>query len=435
MAKRTFSLPDLDPSTLPGPDNILRASLENGITLLVRENFASPSVVLSGYLPVGSLADTEATAGLAYLTAGALTRGTRTRPFSEIFEALESIGANLSFSAGAHTISFQGKSLSEDLGLVLGILGDTLAAPAFPKTEVERLKAQHLTSLAIREQDTGAQAELVFDSLVYARHPYRIPTDGTLESVKGLQAADLRRFHRRYFSPQGMVLSVVGGIESKKVVDLVTAALGGWTTSANSELPALPLLKPLKSTRRKAIRLAGKQQSDIIIGAAGPRRQDENFLPAVLGNNVLGRFGMMGRIGESVRVSAGLAYYAYSLVAGGLGPGPWQVIAGVNPQNEERAIELIFREIQRFVEAGVSRTELLENQANFIGRLPMQLESNEGVAGALTHIERYELGLDYYQRYPELIASIKRDQVREAARRFLNPERLAIAIAGPKETA
>jgi zinc protease len=435
MAKRTFSLPHLDPSTLPGPDNILRASLENGITLLVRENFASPSVVLSGYLPVGSLADTEATAGLAYLTAAALTRGTRTRPFSEIFEALESIGANLSFSAGAHTISFQGKSLSEDLGLVLEILADTLAAPAFPKTEVERLKAQHLTSLAIREQDTGAQAELVFDSLVYARHPYRIPTDGTLESVKGLQAADLRLFHRRNFSPQGMVLSVVGGIESKKVVDLVTAALGGWTTSANSELPALPLLKPLKSTRRKAIRLAGKQQSDIIIGAAGPRRQDENFLPAVLGNNVLGRFGMMGRIGESVRVSAGLAYYAYSLVAGGLGPGPWQVIAGVNPQNEERAIELIFREIQRFVEAGVSRTELLENQANFIGRLPMQLESNEGVAGALTHIELYELGLDYYQRYPELIASITRDQVQEAAQRFLNPGRLAIAIAGPKETA
>ena len=200
-------------------------------------------------------------------------------------------------------------------------------------------------------------------------------------------------------------------------------------------MPALPPLRPLKAIRRKVIRLAGKQQSDIIIGAAGPHRQDEYFLPAVLGNNVLGRFGMMGRIGESVRVSAGLAYYAYSLVTGGLGPGPWQVIAGVNPQNEEKAIELIFGEIRRFVEAGVSRTELLENQANFIGRLPMQLESNEGVAGALTHIERYQLGLDYYQRYPELMASITREQVREAAERFLNPERLAVAIAGPKETA
>lgn len=435
MADQDFSLPRLDLSALPGPETVQRVSLENGITILVRENFASPSVVLSGYLPVGSLADTESTAGLAYLTALALTRGTRTRRFTEIFEALESIGANLSFSAGAHTTSFQGKSLSEDLSLVLEILADTLAAPSFPKSEVDRLKAQHLTALKIREQDTGAQAELAFDSLVYAGHPYRLPTDGTLESVSALQAADMRRFHRRYFSPQGMVISVVGGIEAARAVDLVSAALRTWKTTGSPDLPELPGLKRLKSARRKIIRLAGKQQSDIILGAAGPRRQDDDFLPAALGNNILGRFGMMGRIGESVRVSAGLAYYAYSLVSGGIGPGPWQVIAGVNPRDEERAIELILREIGRFVETRVSKAELLENQANLIGRLPLQLESNEGVAGALAHIERYNLGMDYYQHYPEIITHITREQILETAERYLNPAHLAIAIAGPKEQA
>lgn len=435
MANQKFSLPRLDLSALPGPETIQRGSLENGITILVRENFASPSVVLSGYLPVGSLADTEPTAGLAYLTAIALTRGTRTRTFMEIFEALESIGASLAFSAGSHTISFHGKSLSEDLPLVLEILGDTLANPSFPKSEVERLKAQHLTSLTIREQDTGAQAELAFDSLVYAGHPYQLPTDGTLESVAGLKSTDMRRFHRHYFSPKGMVISVVGGIEAAKAVDLVSGSLGDWVTSGTLELPPLPSLKRLKSVRRKVIRLAGKQQSDIILGAAGPRRQDEDFLAAALGNNILGRFGTMGRIGESVRESAGLAYYAYSLVAGGLGPGPWQVIAGVNPRDEERAIELILKEIGRFVESRVSKAELLENQANLIGRLPMQLESNEGVAGALTHIERYNLGMDYYQRYPEIISSITREQIRGTAERYLNPARLAIAIAGPEDPA
>ena len=435
MANRKFSLPRLDLSALPGPETIQRVSLENGITILVRENFASPSVVLSGYLPVGSLADTEPTAGLAYLTAIALTRGTRTRKFTEIFESLESIGASLSFSAGSHTTSFHGKSLSEDLPLVLEILGDTLANPSFPKSEVERLKAQHLTSLTMREQDTGAQAELAFDSLVYAGHPYRLPTDGTLESVAALQAADMRRFHRHYFSPNGMVLSVVGGIEAAKAVDLVSGSLGAWKTIRSSELPALPTLKRRKSVRRKVIRLVGKQQSDIILGAAGPRRQDDDFLPATLGNNILGRFGMMGRIGESVRVSAGLAYYAYSLVAGGLGPGPWQVVAGVNPRDEEKAIALILHEIGRFVDTKVSKAELLENQANFIGRLPMQLESNEGVAGALTHIERYNLGIDYYQRYSEIISSITREQILETAKRYLNPAQLAIAIAGPEDPA
>jgi zinc protease len=81
----------------------------------------------------------------------------------------------------------------------------------------------------------------------------------------------------------------------------------------------------------------------------------------------------------------------------------------------------------------VSEEELLENQMHYIGRLPLQLESNEGVGSALVHMERYGLGLDYYQRYPELIGGITRDQILEVARRFIDPERMAIAIAGPEE--
>jgi len=152
----------------------------------------------------------------------------------------------------------------------------------------------------------------------------------------------------------------------------------------------------------------------------------------VLGNNILGRFGLFGRIGDAVREAAGLAYYAYSTLTGGPGPGPWQVIAGVNPANAERAIELTLHELKRFVDERVTKQELTDNQANFIGRLPLQLESNEGVAAALVNIERYGLGLDYYQRYPGLIASITRDEILEAARRFIDPDKLVIAIAGPE---
>ncbi len=141
----------------------------------------------------------------------------------------------------------------------------------------------------------------------------------------------------------------------------------------------------------------------------------------------------MGRIGEAVRESEGLAYSAHSVISGGPGPGPWQVQAGVNPANEERAIEIIVRELERFVSKKVSAEELLENQMHYIGRLPLQLESNEGVGSALLHQERYDLGLDYYQRYPELIARITRDEILETAQRFIDPERLAIAIAGPEE--
>jgi zinc protease len=170
----------------------------------------------------------------------------------------------------------------------------------------------------------------------------------------------------------------------------------------------------------------------LIIGAPGPSRFDPGYLAAALGNSILGRFGLFGRIGDRVRESAGLAYYSYSSVSGGPGPGAWQVMAGVNPVNVEKVIELIRDEIRIFSKDRVSVDEITDNQANFIGRLPLQLETNEGVAGALIHLERYQLGLDYYQRYPQIIAEITRDEILEIAHKFLDPDHLVIAIAGPQ---
>ena len=188
MAKQIYELPKLDPQTLPGPESIKRWEMDNGITLLARENFASPSVVISGYLPIGSLLDEDQRAGSALLTAQGLMRGTSERSAQAMFEAIESIGARLSFSAGVHSSSFLAKGLVEDLDLLLGMLLEAVSSASFPKVEVERLKAQHLTSLAIRAQDTSAQAHLAFDELVYKDHPYSVPSDGFVETVQAIAA-------------------------------------------------------------------------------------------------------------------------------------------------------------------------------------------------------------------------------------------------------
>ncbi|MEE9513228.1 MAG: pitrilysin family protein [Anaerolineales bacterium] len=431
MPKETSLLSQLDLAALPGPETIRREVLPNGAVVLIRENFSSPSVVLSGYLPAGALANTADTAGLAFMTAIAMTRGTQTRSFQQIFESLESIGARLSLHGGTHTTAFQGKALIEDLGLLLELLADVLQNPSFPKAEFERLRAQQLTALAIREQDTGARAQMAFDTLVYRDHPYGLSTGGYVETISELAPSDLRRFHRDYFGPSGLVITIVGGVKAERVLDLVASTLGQWKAKQQQEMPDLPKLKPLKKSRRIEVRLEGKAQSELVIGTAGPSRYDEDYLAAAMGNSILGRFGLMGRIGEAVRVSAGLAYYAYSAISGGPGPGPWQVVAGVNPKDENRAIEIVQKEIKRFTARRVSEEELFENKANFIGRLPMQLESNEGVAGAISHIERYGLGLDYYQRYQNLIAGITREQVLAVGKRYLDPERLAVVISGP----
>ncbi len=227
-----------------------------------------------------------------------------------------------------------------------------------------------------------------------------------------------------------MVVVIVGAVEPAKAVAAVAGVLGDWENSDQREAPGLPELKPLRQTVRRHVPIPGKSQTDIVMGAAGPRRTDTEYLAASLGNSVLGQFGMMGRVGEVVREKSGLAYYAYSSLSAGVGPGSWTVSAGVNPSNVKKATDLIVKEFGKFVNNGVSRKELADSQANFIGRLPLSLESNSGIAGALINIERYNLGLDYYPRYPDLVKAVSPGDVIEVARKYIDPERLAIATAG-----
>ncbi|PWH12566.1 MAG: insulinase family protein [Anaerolineae bacterium] len=416
--------------TLPGPEDIARFVLSNGIVLLARSNFNTPSVVVSGYLNAGSIFDSDEKLGLSDFVTSALMRGTQSRTFEQIYDSLESVGASLGFSAGTITVGFMGRCLVEDLPLLLEILSDVLRHPIFPKKEVEKLRAQLLTSLAIRAQSTGDLAALAFDEMVYAGHPYRRPDDGYPETIRAIAHRDIVEFHRKHFGPRGLAMSLVGGIETEAAARLVEQWLGDWQNPQQPDLPVLPELRPLTGVERKHVPLPGKSQTDIVLGAAGPSRTSPDYLPASLGNSILGQFGMMGRIGDVVREQAGLAYYAYSSLSAGYGPGTWEVSAGVNPANVEKTIELICAELRRFVQEGVSPEELADSQANFVGRLPLSLESNSGVAGALLNIERYNLGLDYYRRYESLVRAVTPEQVTETARKYLHPDRLAIATCG-----
>jgi zinc protease len=421
----------IDVSAFPGPDDTTRIVLPNGLIVLVRENFTSPSVVFDGGLRVGALDEPREKAGLARFTAASLMRGTQTRSFGEIYEEIESIGARMGISAGTHTTGFGGKSLAEDLDLMLGLLADSLRRPAFPPDHLEKLRGEIMTGLAIRAHDTGSMASLTFDDLLYPDHPYGVADDGYPETIAAITRDELINFHRTFYAPRDMILVVVGAVKTDQAVALAAKHFGDWT-AVRPERPPLPPVPRLPARQRRHVPIAGKSQCDIVLGCVGPRRSDSDFLDARMANNIFGVFGMYGRLGDVVREKHGLAYYAYSQLTGGLGPGPWEVVAGVNPKNVDLAVDLIAKEMQRLVSARVTVEELTDNKSFFIGRLPLQLETNEGVAGMLESMELYDLGLDYLRRYPSLVADISRERVMAAAARYLDPRRYAVAVAGPE---
>ena len=417
--------------SLPGSDDIHRETLPNGITILSRSNFSSPSVVISGYIATGALFEQDEHLGLADFVCSSLMRGTARHDMQQIYDALESVGAGLGYDSGTYTSSFHGRSLAEDLPLLLDILAETIRTPSFPDEQVERLRAQLLTGLAIRAQDTADMSDLIFDEILFEGHPYSRPEDGWPETIRAITRKHLMDFHQQTFGPRGMVIAVVGAVEPERAVEFVHRFLGGWKNPAQKERLQIPDQAPLKKTKRRVYKLAGKNQSDLVIGTLGPKRSSPDFLPASLGNSILGQFGMMGRIGSVVREKSGLAYYASSSLSTGLGPGSWSVAAGVNPVNVEKAVNLIISELRRFVKGGVTKQELSDSQDNYVGRLPLSMESNGGVASALINIERNSLDLDYYRDYERSVRAVKRQEIQEVAGKYIDPERLAIAIAGP----
>ena len=177
--------------------------------------------------------------------------------------------------------------------------------------------------------------------------------------------------------------------------------------------------------------MVGKTQADVVLGLPTLDRRSPDFYALSFANHILGRMYFMGRFGEKVRDEQGLAYYAYSELHGSYGRGPWVMRAGVNGNNVDKALASIETELTRFLAEGPTPVEQTDGVSSLLGGLPRQLETNEGVAAVVGEIELYNLGLDYVERFPEIIRSLTREQVTDAARRWIDPQHLVTAIAGP----
>ena len=421
--------------SIPSAGTIQRAQLPNGITILAYENPAVQSVNLTGSLHAGSIYEAPDKSGLASLVGAALMTGAAHRDFDAFHGALEAIGADLGIRAYRHKLSFGGKALAEDLPTLVDLARDALRQPTFPPEHVERLRGERLTRLQYSQFDTRYRAgEAMRKALYPPEHAYHRAAAGEEDSIQAITLKDLSAFHARHFGPRGMLIVLVGALNAEEAIAMAADAFGDWQNK--EQPPQQPVASPAAAaSKRERVFVPGKTQSDISMGMIGPPRQADDFLAAQLANSILGEFGMMGRIGKSVREDKGLAYYAYSRLGGGHGPEPWSVSAGVNPENVDLAIASILEEIERLTQTLVSEEDLADNQSYFTGRMPLRLESNEGIAAHIHSMESFDLGLDYLLGYRERIYSISREDILHAAQKYLAAERMVIAVAGPGQAA
>jgi zinc protease len=191
-----------------------------------------------------------------------------------------------------------------------------------------------------------------------------------------------------------------------------------------------PVARPA-SRRETAIDMADKAQSGIAYGFTSINRLDPAYCHHWVMNNILGQFGLGGRLADNIREKQGMAYYAYSSFDPSLGPGPLVIRAGVDPANVSRAVAAIDAEVGALGRDGATDRELAETRQYLIGSIPRMLETNQSIAQFLQTAEFFQLGLDYDRRLPALLEAVTLDDVNAAAASVLDPSRACVATAGP----
>jgi zinc protease len=409
----------------------VRAELSNGGVVLVQETVMTPAVTISASFRAGSMFDPVDLPGLAYLTGRAIDRGTERRSASMMADELDERGVSLRVSSNRQALTVSCTCLTEDFDDVLAIVADIVRNPAFPPLEIEKRRSEALTILRQNEDNPAARAvDAVLELLYGWHHPYGRPPKGTVIGVESVSRDDMVAFHSARVRPAAMSLAIVGDVRPDHALERAMQAFDDWI--AEPPPPATVAAPPPSQGRRtRVIAMPGKTQTDIAYGFTAIRRLDPRYYAYWMMNNVLGEFGLGGRLADNIRERQGMAYYAFSTLDATAGEAPLLLRAGVDPANVDRALAAIDQEVAALAAAGPTETELAETRAYLIGSIPRLLETNQSIAAFLQTSEEYALGLDFDQRLPSLLGSVTLDEIHAAAADVLDPARAAIAVAGP----
>ena len=410
-----------------------RIVLENGMVLLLSERHTIPSVTINMLIKAGQVLEPSDKAGLAHITAGLLTEGTKKRSSSQIAEEIEFVGGGIGASGGDDSASVNLTILKKDLDLGLDILSDILLNPVFSEEEIIRKVRETKASIEKEKENPSAVAGKEFAKTVFGDHPYGRPTEGLPETLDLIVRDDIVKFHAAHYIPNNTIMAVVGDVTEKEIVSKLNRYLKDW----KKREVVNPVFPPVKPLSQKIVKPIDKKitQANIVLGHIGIERENPDYYAAYVMNYILGGGGFTSRLMDNIRDNKGLAYDVHSYFAPMKHSGYFNV--GVQTKNESAkvAIEEVLKEMERIRSVSVTDKELEDAKAYLTGSFPLKLDTNKKIAGMLTAIEFFNLGLDYPDRYPKMINSLTKDDILKVARRYLNTDNYIMVVVGDLEKA
>ena len=425
--------PPAPESPIVAPDRLHRAQLENGMRLILLEDARLPRIALGVAFRHGEASLAPASAGLASYTAELMERGAGSRDALAFAEAIDRLGAGLSASAGWDSMVVAASGLSRDTETLLDLLADVVRRPRFDAEEGQRARSELLAALERSREDPSTQLSWNLARAVYAGHRYGLPISGTPETVAGFDAAAARALHAKLALPNDAIFFAAGDFEAAALHQGVRARFGDWP--AGEPMPFEPAPPSPTPPARKIVIVDRPEmvQSRIAVSHEGIARSAEDRIPVALMNTVIGGGGFSSRLMESLRSNSGLTYSVYADYALRRSPGPFVASTFTNVPDTRRVLDLLLGELARGKSEPPGAEELGWARTLTIGGFAMGLETSGAVVQSLVDLAIYDLPEDSLDTFRSRVRAASAEDVANAARNHLHPERAAIVLVGPAQ--
>ncbi len=400
----------------------------NGANVLYVHAPELPMVDIRVVFDAGSARDGDLP-GLAMLTNSMLTEGAGQWDADQIAERIESVGANLSTDSLRDMGLVSLRTLTESNALQTSVetVATVLAEPVFRQEALDRNLEAMKISLRSDLQSPSTIASKAFFWAMYDDHPYAHPSSGTEESLERFNLNVLRDFHKRYYVGANAIVAIVGAVERQQAEKLAEQVVGRLPAGERAAL--LPEVNLDKSLLRQQINFPSTQ-AHLYIGMPVLRRGDPDYIPLYVGNHVLGGSGLVSMISQEIREKRGLAYSAYSHFSPMRGQGPFMIGLQTKNSQVEEAEEVVLETLNAYIRSGPSADELEKSRKNITGGFPLRVASNSDIVEYLAMIGFYQLPLDYLDTFVDKVNSVTIDDIKDAFKRRVLPDRLSTIVVG-----
>lgn len=391
--------------------------LANGLKVVVVEKRDSPLITAQLLVRSGARSEDAAQAGLANMTAGMLTKGTKTRTATQIAEAMEFLGGSINSGAGWNSSSVSMTVTSDKIDKAMPIMADVVLNPSFKQDELDLLKSQTLDGLTYNLTQPGFLSNYVASKYSYGEHP----AGGTPKSIEAITRDDVMAFHKEHFVTSRSVLIITGDIVQARANALVQQYFGRWAKTPDIVSTVAPRASSYNPNRNIVGRIlvvdlpnSGQASVKYLKKIDEVARRDKDYYPASVLNSLLGG-GYSSRLNQEIRIKRGLSYGAGSGFAWRGATSNFSTSTQTKNESAAEVAELVEDEIKRLGDKTADSKELGPRKLVLTGAFGSALETTGGITGLLSDLYTFWLPADNLNTYMGSINAVNNGQVRDFA--------------------